>query len=145
MTPSRLQLEPPASLGTDGDFLPDDEPLNFPVLRLMYESTASTYEKSNCVWVFYLFQTFYWISTTNLELLLIRSSECYIPLSHLLRPTRVETSGAILLVMAANQTSWAKVIWRRDHIRIVHLRRTDNYSTKTNKQCSRTNQGTTSR
>lgn len=34
MTPSRPQLEPPASPDTDGDFLPDDEPLNFPVLRL---------------------------------------------------------------------------------------------------------------
>ena len=34
MTPSRPQWEPPASLDTDGDCLPDDEPLNFPVLRL---------------------------------------------------------------------------------------------------------------
>ena len=49
MTPSRPQLEPPASLGTDGDFLPDDEPLNFPVLRLTRKDRVYLLKERLCL------------------------------------------------------------------------------------------------
>ena len=104
-----------------------------------------TNQKSNSIWVIYFFQTIYRDAATYLELMLSRSFHCYIPLSHLFWPIRINTSRTILLIMAANQTSWTKVVSRRNHVRIVNFRRTDSYSTKTNKQGSRTIHGTTSK